>query len=79
MNYDYRKLKGRIVEIYGTQKAFASAMGWSERTLSLKINGERYWKQPDISKACTLLKIQGEDVEIFFFSQMFNKIEQKAG
>ncbi|WP_243100261.1 MULTISPECIES: DUF739 family protein [Lachnospiraceae] len=39
MAFDYNKLRGRIVEIFNTQSNFASAMGWSERILSLKMNG----------------------------------------
>ena len=50
MAFDYSKLRGKIVEIFGTQSCFAVAMGWSERTLSLKLNGLRTWKQPDICK-----------------------------
>lgn len=38
MAYDYRKLRGRIIEKYGTLKDFAIEMNWSERTLSLKMN-----------------------------------------
>ena len=44
MAFDYSKLRGKIVEIFNTQSCFAIAMGWSERTLSLKMNGIRSWK-----------------------------------
>lgn len=39
MAFDYNKLRGKIVKKYKTQGAFAKAMGVSERTLSLKLNG----------------------------------------
>lgn len=32
--FQYSKLKGKIVEIFGSQKKFAEAMGLSERTIS---------------------------------------------
>ena len=48
MAFDYNKLRGRIVKIFNTQSNFASAMGWSERILSLKMNGMCSWKQIDI-------------------------------
>lgn len=67
--YDYSKLRGRIVEIFGTQIKFAIAMGWSERTLSLKMNGIRSWKQPDICKAIELLGLCNEDIPLYFFKQ----------
>ena len=49
--YDYRKLRGRIIEKYGTLKGFAVDMKWSDRTLSLKMNCKVFWKQPEIMKA----------------------------
>ena len=40
MAFNYAKLLGKIVEIFGTQRKFAEAMGLSERTISLKLNGK---------------------------------------
>lgn len=68
MAFDYRKLKGRIIEKFETQYGFAVAMGWSERTLSLKMNGLRPWKQPDICKAIVLLELSENDIPIYFFA-----------
>lgn len=73
--FDYSKLRGRIVEIFGTQACFAVAMGWSERTLSLKMNGLRAWKQPDICKAVTLLNLSDKDIPSFFFKIKVQNIE----
>lgn len=67
--YDYSKLAGRIIEVFGTRYNFAKAMRWSERTLSLKMNGKREWKQQDISKAVKLLKLLPEDIPDYFFKQ----------
>ena len=67
--YDYSKLAGRIIEVFGTRYNFAKAMGWAERTLSLKMNGKREWKQQDISKAVKLLKLLPEDIPDYFFKQ----------
>ncbi len=69
MAYDYRKLRGRIVEKYGTLKDFALDMKWSERTLSLKMNCKVFWKQPEITKATKLLEIQNEEIMEYFFTQ----------
>lgn len=69
MSYDYSKLRGKIVEKFGTQQAFALTMKWSERTLSLKINGKRFWNQADIEQASQLLEIQTEEVADYFFNQ----------
>lgn len=40
MAFDYSKLKGRIIEKYGTQAAFAKAMGTSQKNTFLE-NGEQ--------------------------------------
>lgn len=68
MAFNYNKLKGRIVEIFGNQTEFAKAMEWSERTLSLKINGKVPWKQPDILKAIALLELTEDDIQEYFFT-----------
>lgn len=76
MAFDYSKLRGRVVEIFNTQSCFADAMGWSERTLSLKMNGLRPWKQPDICKAIRLLRLTADDIPAYFFESKVQNIEQ---
>lgn len=67
MSFNYNKLKGRIVEFFQTQQAFANAMGISERTLSLKLRNRVAWTQADIVKAIGLLKLTPEDIVEYFF------------
>lgn len=67
--YDYRKLRGRIIEKYGTLKGFAVDMKWSDRTLSLKMNCKVFWKQPEIMKAAKLLDIPFDEIMDYFFKQ----------
>ena len=76
MTFDYSKLRGRIVEKYGTQQAFAKEMDWSERTLSLKMSGQRAWKQMDICKAVSLLQIDASEIPAYFFVVKVQDIEQ---
>lgn len=77
MAFDYSKLKGRIIEVFGSQYKFAEAMGWSERTTSLKLNGTRSWKQPDICKAVCLLDLAENDIPTYFFTAKVQRFEQK--
>ena len=77
MSYDFSKLRGRIVEKYGTLGAFAEAMCWSERTNSLKINGKSEWKQSEILAASELLEIDPNEIDEYFFNVEVQKIEQK--
>lgn len=67
--YDYSKVRGKIKEVFGTQSAFASALGISTATLSAKLNNEFQWKSSEIFKACELLKIAKEEIPIYFFTQ----------
>lgn len=67
MPYNYSKLLGRIVEEVGTQYKFAEAIGLSERTVSLKLNGKVGWKQDEIKRACEVLNIDISEVCNYFF------------
>lgn len=69
MAFDYSKLKGRIIEKYGSQEKFAIEMGLSNRTLSLKMNGKVYWKQSEIYRAIKLLDLKENDIVEYFFTQ----------
>lgn len=68
MPYNYSKLLGRIVEKVGTQSKFAEGIGLSERSVSLKLNGQRGWKQREIAEACKILDIRSEEIPAYFFT-----------
>lgn len=74
MAFDYRKLKGRIIEKYGNQIEFAKAMKWSERTLSCKMNSKVPWKQTDICAAIKLLGLSENDIQEYFFTVIVQNI-----
>lgn len=63
----YSKLKGRIVEKFGTQTAFAAAMGWRKALLSAKLNNKSQWTVAEAMKACELLGISLNDAHLYFF------------
>lgn len=67
MSFNYSKLKGRIIEKYGTQRNFAREMNLSEKTLSSKLKNITSWKNDDISRACDLLEIPMEEIPVYFF------------
>ena len=71
----YRKLKGRIVEIYSNQKTFAKTLSIGENLLSRKLNGLCAITQEDVYKWSKLLKIEPQDIGLYFFPQMFNENE----
>ncbi|MDY5437168.1 DUF739 family protein [Peptostreptococcus porci] len=67
MTLNYSRLKGKIIEKFNSQKKFAEAMNWSERTCSLKMNGAIDWTQSDIIKAQHLLSLKDSEIQAYFF------------
>lgn len=65
----YAKLRGKIREVFGTNGAFADAIGIDSSTLSMKLNNNTPWKREEIEQACLQLGIPIEEVYLYFFSQ----------
>lgn len=74
MAFNYSKLKGRIMEKFGTQGCFSRALGVSERTLSLKLNNKIFFSQDEIAKISELLNINSDEIQVYFFENRFNKL-----
>lgn len=73
MTFDYSSLNGKIIEKFGSQYNFAKAMGISERSISLKLNGKVGWKQIEIAKAVEVLEINCTDIPKYFFNLVVQK------
>lgn len=69
MNFDYSALIGLIVQVYGTRRKFAAAMGMTESSLSNKLTGVTEWKPSEIYKAKELLSISDEKFCAYFFTR----------
>ena len=78
MSFKYAKLSGKIKEKFKTQERFAVAMDMSPRSISLKLNNKREWKQNEIDKACELLDISTNEIGEFFFTSNVQRAEQKS-
>lgn len=68
MSYDYRKLRGRIREMCGTQDAFSEKLGIGRVSLSQRLNNQLEFSQDEMLKACDILKIPMEDIPVYFFT-----------
>lgn len=66
-NFQYAKLRGKIVEVFGSQYKFAKALKISENSLSKKLNGKTQFRQDDIQTWCHLLDIPVEEAGLYFF------------
>lgn len=68
MQYEYRKLKGRIKEVFGTQAEFAEALGTSRNTVSSKLKGRIEFSQSDVERWAKLLDIDRAEYGLFFYT-----------
>ena len=68
MSNDYSKLLGKITE------KFASALGISERSVSLKLNNKISWKDSEIAKAIEVLEIDPENIPAYFFKYKVQQV-----
>lgn len=68
MSMEYSKLRGRIVEKYGTMTAFAEKLNIKVQTVSRKLNSDIGFTKDDILVWSELLDIPKEEIGIYFFS-----------
>jgi hypothetical protein len=68
MNYDYSKLRGRIVEYYGKQSDFAKILNLSNVSLNKKLNNRVKFTQDEIRIMIDKLNIKKVEVEDYFFT-----------
>ena len=68
MEFDYKKPKGRIIEKFGKQSALAKAIGMSEHSMSVKLNGKKYFTQTEIRKISDCLDIPLLETGDYFFT-----------
>lgn len=79
MEFDFSKLKGRIVEKYRSQSKFAEFLGVVPLTVSRKLNGENPFTSNDIAKWCVLLEIPVDEIQVYFFSPKSSQMETAKG
>lgn len=68
MTYEYRLLRGRIVQKYGTMSEFANALGVAKQTISAKLTGKIGITRKDIELWSELLEIPKSDYGEYFFT-----------
>ena len=67
----YQKLRGRIVEKFGTQEAFCKELGISSVTMSSRMTGKTGFTYNDIIEWSSLLDIPTEEIGEFFYAPNF--------
>lgn len=73
--FETAKLRGRIVEKYGTLKAFAAAVGNSESFISQYMNGKKVLDQRMIESWAAALDIPSSEYDVYFFVRKVHDME----
>lgn len=66
--FNYSKLKGKMIEKYGSQINFLNNLSMSEATFIKSTKCERYFDQGEILEIADLLEIEHSDIDDYFFS-----------
>ena len=77
LKFDYGKLRELMRDEGITQAELAKAIGLSERSISLKMNGMIYWRQNEIIDAAQILHIPVGEISEYFFTPKVHKREQQ--
>lgn len=67
--YNTSKLKGRIIEKFGSQTAFATAVNRPKAYISQYMNGKVSLDQRTIDEWSKVLEIPGKDICAYFFTK----------
>ena len=76
--YQTKKLQDRIVQKYGSQNAFAKAIGMDRTTLNKLIGEGREWKASTMMKAVDLLDIPATEIKSYFFTPAVEELQPQG-
>ena len=68
IEFDYSKLKGLIIEKYGSQAALAAKIPISENQLSAYMTGNKRFTSKVMDRISVLLDIKPADMGAYFFT-----------
>lgn len=68
MKYDHSKLRGRIIEKYGTVRAICKELETTETAMSNKLNNRHAFRVNDIERLINLLYIDRSKIGEYFFT-----------
>lgn len=74
--YDTSKLRGRIIEKFGTLSAFSKAVKKSLAFISQYMNGKKQLDQSTMEEWINVLDIPTEDIKLYFFVPKVHDMEQ---
>lgn len=69
MKFDYSKLRGRIIEKFGSYEAFNKAAGWHEYKVNRILNNSHKLFTGDMETLMDMLEIEPTDIKVYFFNK----------
>ena len=69
------RLKGRIIERYGSIREFAKAVNICQSTMSFLLNGKAVWRSDKMEAAIKLLGIANDEIAFYFFPESLGDSE----
>lgn len=69
MAFEYSKLRGRIIEKYGSLSKFSKKLGVSNNIFSKKMNNKVRFTPEDIVAMTSLLEISTDEIGVYFFTE----------
>lgn len=73
--FDYSKLKGRIVEKCDTQNNFSTKIGMSPQVLNKRLQGEVQFDSSEILRIAETLEIPKDEITEYFFTEKVEKTQ----
>lgn len=74
--YETAKLRGRIIEKFGTIKEFSREAGSSMSFISQYLNGKKLLDQKTIDRWANVLDIPASEYDLYFFARKVHVMEQ---
>ena len=71
--FDNSKLRGRIVEKYGTVKNFATKTSRGYQFVCYVLNGNRVMSREDMDEWIDLLSVQPDEIKPIFFTKQVHE------
>lgn len=68
IEFDYKKLRARIIEKVGSNGEMAKLMGISDASFSRKMNNKVSFTSQDICKIVSILEIATEEIGEYFYT-----------
>lgn len=68
VEYDYAKLRGRIVEKFGSVRSFAEKINVANSTICAKLKGKKTITKADVITWSHYLDIEIDDIGVYFFT-----------